>query len=238
MMAIKETTQTVKTAQAVKAPVAEAKRNVVHGKSDKSMPSRVVTKEVKRVEKDMKKGKKKRGKGLKSLWVKEIGLMVINVGLIMATLFLLRQLPIRAKEFKQVRNASISTGTKSKTEIAGLEIEASKEKADKLSDIFPDEGGLIGFVREVDILKEEGLVTRFAFASDKAVRDSTGNFGIPVIIEFRGTWAQVGQGLSRLNEIPFLLRAISIEAERGGEENLVVFKYGGFLYVDPTLAEN
>jgi len=237
-MATKVITQTVKTTQAVKEPAPEVNKNVMSGGSDKTTSSKVVTEEVKKVEQGKKKGKKKRSKRLKKLWVKEIGLAVISAGLILATLFLLRQLPNRAKEFKQVRNVSISTGTKSKIEIAGLEIEASKEKADKLSAIFPDEGGLIGFVREIDILKEEGLVASFAFASERAVRDNTGNFGIPVVIEFRGSWAQVGRGLSRLNDTPFLLRAVTIEAERGGEENLVVFKYGGFLYVDPALAQN
>ena len=176
---------------------------------------------------------------LKSLWLKEVVLGVVNLGLVLSTIFLLGKLPTRASEFNKVRNASISESTKSEVEVAGLEIAASKEKADKLNSLFPDEAGLIGFVREIDRLKEEGLVTRFAFAREKAVKDKTGHFGIPVIIEFRGGWLEIGQGLTRLNETPYLLRAVTIEANRSGEDgNLIIFKYGGFLYVDETLAKN
>ena len=187
-----------------------------------------------------KEGKQTKGKKiLKSLWLKEVVLGLVNLGLVLSTVFLLGRLPARASEFNKARNASISKSTKSEVEVAGLEIAASKEKADKLNSLFPDEAGLIGFVREIDRLKEEGLVTRFAFASERAIKDKTGYFGIPVIIEFRGGWFEIGQGLTRLNETPYLLRAVTIEANRSSEGgNLIIFKYGGFLYVDETLAKN
>jgi Tfp pilus assembly protein PilO len=69
--------------------------------------------------------------------------------------------------------------------------------------------------------------------------DKTGNYGIPVIIELNGAWESIGQDLQEIQKLPFLLRAISIDAEPDKEnESMIQFKYGGFLYVDTRLGEN
>lgn len=208
---------------------------------DKQPPVKVEAHEAKaktHMKTNMGKTKKKKKKLTSNLWVKEIGIGVINLILILATIILLGQLADKAQEVKTARNASIATTTKSSSEIAGLELEASREKADKLKSIFPNESGLIDFVSEIDSLKEEGLITTFAFASEKAVKDKTGEFGIPIVIQFQGTWAQIGDSLNRLNQTPFLVRGVTIEANRGVEDGLITLKYGGFLYVDESLAKN
>jgi hypothetical protein len=177
--------------------------------------------------------------GLKSrFWLKDIILGVLNLVFVVSLVVLLGRLPGKANEFKRLRNESLDTAAKSSIEIAGLELEASRKKADKISAFFPDDAGLIDFVNQIDVLKEEGLVSRFSFTSEEAIRDRTGYYGIPVFIEFSGTWSQVGVGLQRVQNLPYLLRAVSIETTVKPEENLVEFKYGGFLYVDESFAKN
>lgn len=176
---------------------------------------------------------------LKSIfWLKDITLGVVNLAFIVSLVVLLGKLPGQAKELKILRNASLNTAAKSSIEIAGLELEASREKAERINSLFPDDGGLIDFVNQIDALKEEGVISRFSFTSEEVIRDRTGYYGIPVFIEFTGSWGLVGEGLSSVQSLPYLLRAVGIQTEVKPEENLVIFKYGGFLYVDESLAKD
>jgi Tfp pilus assembly protein PilO len=177
-------------------------------------------------------------KGLKiNFWIKDILLAIVNIAFIVALVFLLGELPKKALELKKLKNDELEASVKSKVQIAEYDLLSSGEKADDLAKLLPDDEGLIEFVKEIDKLKEAGLVTRFSFASEQAVKDNNKNFGIPLIIEFSGTWAQISDGLQRLEGLPYLLRAISIEV-RKNQEGILSYKYGGFLYVSETLAKN
>ena len=181
---------------------------------------------------------KKAKKEKTSLWWKDLILAVFNLVLIVGAVVILGKLPSRALEFKALRNAELQLTTKSSFDIAELEIESSSQKADRLLVLFPDEPGLVEFVKEIDTLKEEGIVTRFFFASEKAVRDKTGYYGIPLVIEFSGTWDQIGLAIQIIDDLPYLLRAVTVDAEPEPDTGLIIFKYGGFLYVDESLAKN
>lgn len=172
------------------------------------------------------------------IWWKDLVLAVFNLVLVVGAILILSRFPSRALELKTLRNAELQLTAKGSFDIAELELESSSQKAEKLLVLFPDEPGLIEFVKEIDILKEEGVVTRFSFASEKAVRDKTGYYGIPLVIEFSGTWDQIGQAIERITDLAYLLRAVTVEAEPDLESGLIIFKYGGFLYVDETLAKN
>lgn len=171
-------------------------------------------------------------------WVKDILLAIVNISFIVALLIILGSVTSQSNKLRDFRNEDVQITAKGEINIAELEIESSKQKADQLLKLFPDESGLIDFVNRIDILKSEGLVTRFAFASEKAIRDTTGYNGIPLILEFRGDWNQISLALRRIEELPFLLRAINIDIETDSETGEIVFKYGGFLYVDETVSKD
>ncbi len=187
---------------------------------------------------DKVKVKKKKKRGARKWWVKDVVLAVINIIFLIATIILLGMLSERGAEFKKLRTVYIQASEKSEVEIAKLEIDASRKVNDSLSALFPDEAGLVEFAREIDKLKEENLVTSFSFASETAVRDQTGQFGVPIVIIIEGNWTQIADAMQKLQQLPFILRAVSINAERILENNLITFRYGGFLYVDESLAKN
>ena len=209
---------------------AEIKEEKAASESGKKKPVSEKSKEK------VRKSKKRRGS--KRWWVKDILLAVVNIIFLVVTVVLLGMLPQRGAEFKKLRTVFIQASEKSEVEIAKLEIDASSKINDSLAALFPDEAGLVEFAKEIDKLKEEGLVTSFSFASEKAVRDQTGQFGVPIVIIIEGSWSQVGDAMQKLQGLPFMLRAVSIDAERVSEGNLISFRYGGFLYVDESLAKN
>ncbi len=171
-------------------------------------------------------------------WWKDIALGLVNLVFVVLLIIFLGKLPARAKELRRVKSEDLSNVAKSTIEIAGMEVEGSREKVQELEKLFPDEEGLLGFVREIDIFKEAGVIFSFSFASEKYVRDKTGYHGIPFVVEFQGTWDQISEGLDKFQALPFLFRAVSIETEVLGEEGLIRFRYGGFLYVDESLAKD
>ena len=180
--------------------------------------------------------KVKKPKGEKKWWIKDIILASVNIVFLAALMIILGKMPIRANELSQLKNTFVVATAKSEVQIAEFEIEESKLKAEELKKFFPTQSGLANFAGEMDKLREEGLISSFSFASEDAVRDQTGYYGVPVIIRFLGTWDQIEQGLTKLGDLPFIIRAVSIEA--GAEEDdLVDFRYGGFLYVDESLAK-
>lgn len=180
----------------------------------------------------------KKAKPAVFFWLKDIVLGLVNLVFILAIVILLGKLQAKANEFKKLRMVQLETSAKSSFEIAELELAASREKADKLAQLFPDDNGLIDFVNEIDVLKGEGVVSRFSFTSEEVIRDMTGYYGIPVFIEFSGDWSQINEGLQRIQSLPYLSRTVSVQVEAKEEENLVIFKYGGFLYVDESLAKD
>lgn len=203
---------------------------------NKEKEDKKITKAVKKEERKIKKTERRKKKV--NFWVKDILLAIINISFIVALLVVLGSVETQASKLRDFRNEDIKVTAKGEIDIAELEIESSKQKADQLLILFPDDTGLIDFVNSIDVLKNEGLVTRFAFASEKAVKDTTGYNGIPLILEFRGDWNQIRLALQRVEELPYLLRAISIDIETDSETGEIVFKYGGFLYVNETVSKD
>jgi hypothetical protein len=170
-------------------------------------------------------------------WVKYLVLGVINLMLIVILVVILSKLPSSASKLNRLREISLGMAIKTETEIAESEIQSSKEKTDELTAAFPNEEGLVEFVREIEKLKEEGVVKDFSFTSKEVVRDKTGFLGTPVVIEFSGSWSQIDAGLQKLQSLPILFRAVRIEAEKTSE-TLIDLKYGGFIYVDESLGKD
>jgi len=170
-------------------------------------------------------------------WIKDLILAVVNIAFLAALTILLGKLPNKAAELSQLRSTYTIAAAKREVEIAEFEIEESRLKAEGLKKYFPDQSGLANFAAELDALRGEGLISSFSFASEDAIRDQTGYYGVPIVIRFLGNWELISQGLSRIGKLPYLIRAVNIESALTGEDNLIDFRYGGFLYVDESLAK-
>ena len=169
---------------------------------------------------------------------RDIILGIINLISLVLLIVILNKLPEKAQELKELRIQSVKN--ESSVSFEFVEIEASKEKTKQLEDLFLDEAGIVNFVGQVEKLKTEGsAIGKITFANQKVIKDKTGNYGIPIIIEMNGTWQAIGQSLQEIEELSFLLRTVNIDAEPDKEnEGVIQFKYGGFLYVDTRLGKN
>ena len=179
----------------------------------------------------------KKGSFLSNLLVKAAILALINLAAVVGIIYLAKQLPIKAAEVNRLRSEQLSIGAKN-ADLIKKDIEENKDKSDKLLALFPDDSGLVNFANELDKIRKEGKVTGFSFANNEAVKDKTGSLGIPVLIELKGTWPEIDNDLIKVQNIPFLLRAIEIDAAPAVEEGQVDFRFGGFLYVSQSFGKN
>jgi hypothetical protein len=178
---------------------------------------------------------------------KDIILGTVNLITVVALFFLLVKLPEKAETLNKLTIENIRNESSVSFEFS--DVEASKEKADKLTELFIDESGVVDFVAEVeDIKAESGSIQKLTFTGEGATKDKTGNYGIPVIIEMRGTWEEIGKDLEKIQTLNYLFRAVKIEARNvllEDEEtkelidtNVVELEYGGFLYVSDKLGKS
>lgn len=171
-------------------------------------------------------------------WIKDSLLAIINVGFIVGIVLLQSKFLALAGEFRNIRNEELKISASNGIDATEVQLESSKKKADEIIARFPNESGIIHFIDQIDKLKEEGLVLNFSFAKEEYVKDRTGYLNIPIIIEFVGTWEQIDRGLRELDKTSYILRPVSVDVEVDTENQIVNYKYGGYLYVDENLAKN
>ncbi len=161
---------------------------------------------------------------------KEIILAVMNIFLIIFLIFIITKFPSKANELKKLRSESLINQRDFSPELQ--KIESYREKYDQIKKFFLDEQGVIDFINQTE------KVAKVSFVSQKPVKDISGNFGIPVVLEFSGSWEDVGKILKDIDTLPFLFRVVKVEAKRKEETNMIVFKYGIVLYVNENLGKN
>ena len=173
--------------------------------------------------------------------IKDIILGIINVICLILLFIILINFPTKARELKNLRLESLKNESKVSFELD--KIHESKAKADELDKLFLNDAGVVNFVNELEKIKNEGgAIKTISFANQGPIKDRSGNFGIPVVIEFQGRWEQIDMDLQKLDLLPFLFRAAKVEIGKPKplpgqkeeevitDENVVVFKYGIFLY--------
>ncbi len=162
--------------------------------------------------------------------LKDVILGILNVISIAVLIFVLIKLPLKAKELKDLRIERIK-GQES-ISYKSFEIEEYKSKAEELEEFFLNEEKVIEFVNMASRLG------KVSFASQKPVKDITGNFGLPVVIELEGTRDDLDTKLQSIDNLPFLFRGVRVEISPLKEEGMITLKYGLFLYVDENLGKN
>lgn len=165
---------------------------------------------------------------------KDVILAIINSISVVLLVILLVRLPERSNELKKLRIEDFRNQSDPSINLA--ELEESGKKVDQMNELFLDESGLVDFINEVEKLKGEGsAILKVAIKTQKAVKDQTGNFGVPIVIELQGSWQTIGQDLERIQVLPFLFRTATVEIKRSADDpNVILFNYGVFLYVDDT----
>ena len=66
---------------------------------------------------------------------------------------------------------------------------------------------------------DAGAISKVSFASQKAVTDKTGNYGVPIVIELMGSWDAIDSDLQKIDKLPYLFRPVKVEIGYD-EENL------------------
>lgn len=168
---------------------------------------------------------------------KDFILGVVNLISFVFFVIILVNFPQKSKELKELRINEIK-----KELIVGLEtsdIEKAKPKVEVINKFFLDESGVVSFVNDVELQEiEDGANIKVTFASQKAVADRTGNFGIPVVIEIRGSWEAIDVSLQKIEKLPYLVRPANVNISTDEEDpNIIVYKYGLVLYVNESLGK-
>lgn len=169
----------------------------------------------------------------KSFTGKDIVLGIINFLCIVAIVFLIAKFPTKSQELKSERTQAFLDDVGFSYELS--EISSGKDKADEIESRFVNDSGVVDFVNELEKIKaDSGLINKISFPSQKAVEDkATGQYGIPVRIEFRGNLDLIIDDINKIQNLPFIVRTITIDSARDAEDPSVVnLKYGGFIYVD------
>lgn len=171
------------------------------------------------------------------LTLKDIILGIINLITIIFLIFLLTMFPQKSVELKNEKIKEIQSQINPILQYGTLDGEL--QKAVKLESLFADESGVVDFVGAVEKLKgEKSSIQKVTFASQAAVKDKMGIFGIPVIIELKGNWQSIGPDLEKIQTLPFLFRPVNISAAPSKDDpGVIIFSYGGLLYVNDKLGQ-
>jgi hypothetical protein len=174
---------------------------------------------------------------LKPYSMKDIILNSVNALAIIGSIILLLQMPTKAKELRTLRNDNLHY-TQSKYSVLP-NISESETKAEKLNNLFLTRAGVIEFIKPLDELKKTATVTNYLFAKEDAVKDKTGSSALPVVVELKNKDLELmKKDVLLIEKLPFLFRPVSVEIDPTKDDpTMLVFKYGGFLYVDDKLGQ-
>lgn len=168
---------------------------------------------------------------------KDIILGVVNVVTLVLLFIFLSKLSTQANKLKDLKNESAISQSPIQLELS--DVQKGEDKADELNNFFVDEPGVVQFVNDVENLRNDNSSQiQVSFASQKAVKDKTGNFGIPVVISLRGSWEQIGSDLERVQALPYLFRSAKATSKVTDDPSVIEFKYGIVLYVKDELGKN
>jgi hypothetical protein len=165
-----------------------------------------------------------------------IYLLVVNIVLLAVSAFFIINLPKKAVDLNKARSDEQKVKESKNVDVTGLEYKPTKESVDKLNSFYLEEAGVIDFIESIETLKENGNVKNFSLVGQNAVKDKTGAYGIPFIVELEGGWEKINISLQELQKLPYLVRAIDVDV-RVVDSSTINFKYGGFLYVSDKLAK-
>lgn len=168
---------------------------------------------------------------------KDVILGIVNLVSVIFFVIILISFPKKSQELRELRIKEMRNSTTFTLEAS--EVEVAKPKADVIDKLFLNESGVVDFVNDLELQKTgDGAISKITFASQKAVIDRTGNFGIPIVIELVGSWQSIDTDLQKIDKLPYLFRPVKVEIEHSEDDpQVVIYKYGIFLYVRESLGQ-
>jgi len=101
-------------------------------------------------------------------------------------------------------------------------ISQAKTKADQIGDRYVDDSGVVDFVNDLEkIRNENGVIKNVTFANQSPIKDKTGNYGIPVVIELQGNWEQIAADIGWIDLLPYIFRAVKIDVGKPNFKEVV-----------------
>lgn len=172
-------------------------------------------------------------------YAREIAFAVLDLLLIFLLMLLLRGISKVSEEISQLENSKNEAESVYVLKSTSGRIAENKNIIDKINSYFVDDSNIVSFVKEIDILRTEGTVTQFSFVSDEPIIDSVTSFNVlPFEIVFQGDKTGVENALKKILELPYLIRCVVTEIDRGILDGIVTIKFGGFLYVNENFGKN
>ena len=169
----------------------------------------------------------------------DIILGTVSLIVILLIVVLVGRLRGIAEEIKQIENEKYKAVSSLALKAAEGKLNSSKGKIDDINSYLVNDDNLVDFVKQIDLLKEEGIVNNFKFASEDLTKDGqTGYEVLAFEVWFAGDKSRVDYGLKKLLGLPYLIRTIVVEVDKAGEEGNISLKYGGYLYVTKAYAKN
>lgn len=161
----------------------------------------------------------------------------LNIGtmlmLIVAIVFLSR-VGFLGEEIQKIRNEQLTTTQEADVAFLKTELTNYEDEITNLENIFIEDNDVVPFITEINRLEQQGILSGF-FISENAINDGNGNKGFPFSFILTGSEEQVDAALRTLQGLPFLVRGIVSEVRTeeasGSAEEIVIFNYGGVLYV-------
>ena len=170
---------------------------------------------------------------------RDIILGAVSLVVILLIVILIGRLKVIAEEIKQIENEKYKAVSSLALRATEGKLKTNSNKIEVINSYLVDDDSLVDFVKQVDLLKEEGIVTNFKFASEDLTKDGqTGYEVLAFEVWFTGDKSRIDYGLKKLLGLPYLIRTIVVEIDKISEEGNISLKYGGYLYVTEAYAEN
>jgi hypothetical protein len=163
---------------------------------------------------------------------------IINVILVVGWVFFVTQLTPKAKIVKEANNQKLAAASAGDLEVLKAELASNADKINTMKSFFINEDALLNFTKQMDTFRAEGVASDFSFASDKLVTDKEGNQVLPFSVTFTGSEEKVNEALSKLENLPYIIKAVESELDRPSVGGNIVFVYRGFIYVSDKFAQN
>lgn len=163
---------------------------------------------------------------------------VIDILCILGILILSNKVAQEAEQIHELKVEKLKAEQKSLSSITTEELEKYKPDVEKLAKYYPDDETFLELVGKLDELKRQGLFTNYSFAADEAIKDKTGNLGLPVLFDIKGDRVLIENSLKSIYELPFLIKPIRLEITRSEVDGSFSVRYGSFLYVENEFGKN
>jgi len=172
-------------------------------------------------------------------YYKEIVLAFICIVLMICEFYIVNRSLNVSGEIKKAKNENLKKGSLDAYLAGSTKLEEEKDKIDIINKAFVDEDSIVGFIKVIDTLKSDGVISNFSFASESTVKDEITGFSVlPFTIEINGNVDVINQTLKTVYSEDYLIRGGLLEILKNNESGAITLKYGGYLYVKENFGKS